>query len=109
MGSELKPCPFCGGGQNSHEDWCFILMCLVNEEQAIFGNKRLFTEDDLSNAWNTRAERTCKNIGNPYDGPPDYEQFGCSECGWKGSVDVNEFVDWNARYCPNCGARVVGD
>lgn len=53
-GGGLKPCPFCGGGQYSHEDWCFILMCLVNEEQAMFGNKRLFTEEDLANAWNRR-------------------------------------------------------
>lgn len=52
--SKLKKCPFCGGDQYSHEDWCFILMCLVNEEQATFGNKRLFTEEDLTNAWNRR-------------------------------------------------------
>lgn len=41
-------------------------------------------------AWNTRAERTCKNRGG---------HMGCSECGW--------YLNENARYCDGCGAKVV--
>lgn len=99
----LKPCPFCGGGQYSHEDWCFILMCMVNEEQAMFGNKRLFTEEDLANAWNRRAERTCRIVPHGHlftlsDGTELYES-ACSECGaYLGDED---------NYCSICGAKVI--
>lgn len=48
-------------------------------------------------AWNRRAERTCRNLN-----PPSCRDFECSECG-----ESSEFTPgFMPNYCPNCGARV---
>lgn len=58
----------------------------------------------IAKQWNTRAERTCQNVGYYIDST----RFKCSECGYNGwtkwAKDGNDRVP---NYCPNCGARVV--
>ena len=102
--SNLKPCPFCGGeaqttlrniGDSGEDFWsvecfdpeCGCDFCLYT------------TEAEAIEAWNTRAERTCKRVL--------FEPTGvlvCSECGagMPKQLDKHCYL----HYCPNCGARV---
>ena len=101
----LKPCPFCGasaevceGGINGrmrvygfveHKDGCFFLADgLPTKYQHIMESE--------FDTWNTRAERTCKLTLDGTDG-----NFGCSEC--------LENIPPLSNFCPNCGAKVVGE
>lgn len=98
MSEELLPCPFCGGeahisaSSDGYGVECWNRRCIdIQLEQ-------IPTEAEAIEAWNTRAERTCRNTW-------DIEltgrlRFKCSECGAV-SLDVTP------RYCPACGARVV--
>lgn len=104
MSEELKPCPFCGGEAEItkwHEG--YFVEC---REQSCGGTIGAYkTEEETIEAWNTRAERTCRNITRHR-----YYGFECSECKWSAyepndyGNDVN-FDDFN--YCPSCGAKVV--
>lgn len=94
--TELKHCPFCGGepyyyapGPAEHHIEC--VQChaetdgWMEKEQAI-------------EAWNTRAERTCRII--------EHEELPypvCSECG---AIQPD---DYTVYYCWSCGAKVVGE
>lgn len=112
--SELLPCPFCGGeaevceggingkmrvyGLVEHKDGCFFLADgLPTKYQHIM-------ERDFA-AWNTRAERTCRDEGGIGSKFP--AAFVCSECGWCSTVFA--FGKDMPCYCPNCGAKVVGE
>ena len=60
--------------------------------------------EDLIERWNTRAERTCKQI---YPNDSDFRKnpvARCSEC-------MRPLVKYEsgelANFCPSCGARVV--
>ena len=109
MTDELKPCPFCGGeahisaSSDGYGVECWNRRCIDMQMD------ELPTEAEAIDAWNTRAERTCRDTGG-------YLMFRCSECGCSVEVDdfdsgePNIFVDGIAatpRYCPNCGAKVV--
>ena len=103
--NELKPCPFCGGEVTAIETHpgrgelycgkCDLVMCGDNAK----------TPEELTQAWNTRAERTCTPvdyIGEYYShivGESD-EYYGafcvCSEC--------EKYVPM-INYCPECGAK----
>lgn len=51
-------------------------------------------------AWNTRAERTCENVDKfASDG-----FFICGNCGFGDNA-----IELTPNYCPNCGAKVVGE
>lgn len=100
--TELKPCPFCGGEDldvhvgvsvgRRHE--CVTITC--NDcVGSIYGG----TEERAIEAWNTRAERTCHNLRQH-----GYNYLECSLCGEK-SYQGDKVFD----YCPNCGAKVVGE
>lgn len=58
------------------------------------------SEDEAVEAWNRRAERTCRVVSAKECGGVGYAP-GCSECGWQMAGSM-----WH-NYCPNCGARVV--
>lgn len=95
--SELKPCPFCGGeaeltGFDAPEFWVWCPNCKASTDAHT-------CKGGAIDAWNTRAERTCKREkhGTKMDGSP---KLRCSLCGY-GIGDKR----WN--YCPNCGARVT--
>ena len=105
MTDELKPCPFCGvtfeiwcdkyrtWAIAKHKPWCFFPN-MHNHE---------IPEQDFD-AWNTRAERTCRNLDKHYD-----IMFKCSECGhWESQdFDGEKMLPQTWNYCPNCGAKVV--
>ena len=104
--SELLPCPFCGGEAEIRGDGALFVQC--SECGTRYGDRYHTTEAEAIAAWNTRAERTCRNIS-PKLGN---NEFTCEECcarvyGAKGQwFDANwNYHDFN--YCPNCGAKVV--
>lgn len=100
--SELLSCPFCGGeahisaSSDGYGVGCWSRRCIDMQMEQIP------TEAEAVEAWNTRAERTCKNEWAKFDG------FRCSKC-WTEitSIETNYSVPMFVRYCPNCGARVT--
>lgn len=107
MTSELKPCPFCGGEALIRVDLCrvasgsdhiYIVGCRGFECRGSAVTGPLYeTKAEAVEAWNTRAERTCRNVGHEHG----YKRvFVCSEC-------EGENYDGTPNYCPECGAKVV--
>lgn len=101
----LEPCPFCGGEANTlHRphviDWRYSVGCNDDECRGFIGLSWLYkTEAEAIEAWNTRHERTCHKVI-----PDEMEGYVfCSECG----AEIGEYGYPN--YCPNCGAKVVGE
>lgn len=141
--SELKICPFCGGEfRVTAYDEEFYRLVLgadyeCNKDYLIEHVDRpaaakakcplematYSTEAEAIDAWNTRAERTCRNLAMPEDAGDS--PFHCSECGARsfygdGTFHIGESFTlngslvladaWHAwRYCPNCGAKVEGE
>lgn len=91
MTNELKHCPFCGG-KKKHDDNCYI--ALLAERVSFWSTD----ERELTEAWNTRYERTCTMIE-----AKGLFEWRCSEC--------NEYNDLPTipNFCPECGAKVVGE
>lgn len=94
--SDLKPCPFCGGkaemltAESMNGGYLFGIMCNDCRSRGDVYD----TEAEAIAAWNSRAERTCEYVGDEINGR-------CSECqGW---------LDQGFAYCPNCGAKAVGE
>ncbi len=113
--TELKPCPFCGSGwlyetmRNGYCDetptmFCNSCKAVVTweqvEDEGVNDETRAFVREH----WNTRAERTCENVGYYIDGT----RFKCSNCGYNGWTNwAKDGHDRVPNYCPNCGARVT--
>lgn len=132
--SELKPCPFCGGEVSIEtyenpmpytndtgktlwrdEPEGYVIECKnhkwSNSKHPLAGDLALYSWDTseesksaLIEAWNTRAERTCKQI---YPNDSDFRKnpvARCSEC-------MRPLVKYEsgelANFCHFCGARVV--
>lgn len=94
--TELKPCPFCGGEAAvwrsertlKHQIVCTGCLASTGQFESI---------DDAAEAWNRRAERTCRKV-------PGRMKYGrrmpaCSECG-------QSLGDARWAYCLRCGARI---
>lgn len=105
---ELKPCPFCGGDADEYEGdygngiYCMMCGAMVGEPIHLeYRTTKRVSIDEAIDAWNTRAERTCRREkhGTKMDGSP---KLRCSLCGY-GIGDKR----WS--YCPNCGAKVVSE
>lgn len=119
--SELLPCPFCGGeaemltAESMHGGYMFGIMCndcrsrgdvYDTEAEAIaawnsradyHGYEQAAIEAwESIKAWNSRAERTCKQSR--------LFNLVWSECS-------SESYEWHGNelpsYCPNCGRRCI--
>ena len=117
MASKLLPCPFCGGeasmesGRYQLDDVMYSFAHVECLSCGACGSG--FTEEEkpvkslealAADAWNRRAERTCRmEYNEEWSGDELYptECYNCSECHHMTS-------DGMPSYCPNCGARVEG-
>lgn len=110
---DLLPCPFCGGEAlnvewvTSHDErgWavaCKNPECLMNQ-----GARILRTEAEAAEAWNRRAERTCRAICDGDDSGHEFagESWHCSNCGH----EMDEYEAKCGAYCIKCGAKVVSE
>lgn len=133
--SELLPCPFCGGEAKSfeHGDVGFVVQCRrcgiwnagyspawshITEDEF----HGFISEAEAIEAWNTRAddyrqaaeywrrmyeeafaERTCK-VEVRESAWGGYTRH-CGNCGADLDCDTRN----RQNYCPNCGAKVVGE
>lgn len=59
----------------------------------------------IGDAGFSERERTCHMIPEPYPHNCETPAWKCSVCGY----EFDEYMQQTARYCPNCGAKVVGD
>lgn len=109
----LKPCPFCGGEADEYEGeygngiYCMECGAMVGEPIHLgFNVAERVSYEQAVDAWNTRAERTCKTVNvNGYA-----FRFECSLCGYVAIVHNCEVrLDELPNYCPNCGAKVVSE
>lgn len=107
---DLKPCPFCGGGNINAVDGgggVFSVKSYVECKDChafIFGE----TYEKAITAWNTRAERTERTCSNSNTEKPYSIFFRCSYCGYpnKSAIDA-QILAADVNYCQNCGAKVV--
>lgn len=123
----LLPCPFCGGDAIAFSEdagWdhtgtnVYRAYCGCHNEECAIGVELFHSGYDLCDerddgdttcsglmdkaieAWNRRAERTC------HDEAESQQSFLCSECGWFWNDQEDEL---GFSYCPNCGAKVLGE
>lgn len=131
--TDLLPCPFCGGEVRivlfKDEFDCYWWAVARGADDETACHCRVFMECDsrwqvnegnepedyplasalkrwLIEKWNTRAERTCRNLDKHHN-----IMFKCSECGhWEcQDFDGDKILPQTWNYCPNCGSRVVNN
>lgn len=107
--TELLSCPFCGGEAFVRIDITLNPMqsryrvgCDKNSNcHGWYGHSRYYsTEAEAIAAWNSRAERTCKNV----DEYANQGFFICGNCGFG-----KDGIEMITNYCPNCGRKVMSE
>lgn len=104
MTDKLLNCPFCGG--EAHYDrgrltGISAVVCPCSSH-VFFGAEK--DRDATITAWNTRAERTCRMERTEIHLLPDVRlPFVRLDCGHEA------IAQHEVRYCPTCGAKVVGE
>lgn len=109
----LKPCPFCGGEAKMHAAFANGIASRVGAyvecgscgtwSKTHWGDG---AQEKAAEAWNRRAERTCRIEVDVEEvetdlGMIEVREYWCSECYGRMADDDD--------YCPNCGAKVVGE
>lgn len=112
METKLLPCPFCGG-EAELDEYCGRYVVFCKSEKCSWRD----TEAEAIEAWNTRAERTCKVRGEwrAISQTQEARDRVC-ECGHEFGVDRRDHFPFELErlcempnFCPNCGAKVVGE
>lgn len=119
--SDLKPCPFCGGddvnmGVRPHfregkgNGWTVLCAdCGGSIGYIERPDGHFYAEYDTKSeaiaAWNSRAERTCKQEERGWGTEGDHARVWLT-CGHDCMVPTVQDLP---NYCPNCGAKVVGE
>lgn len=114
MKNDLKPCPFCGGEAAFHEHERVGVECI----ECGAGFACVYRDrDEAAEEWNRRVERTCRMVSafdtDELDGiqenisfsPEDTLAYRCERCGFDFRYERGLYPS----YCPNCGAKVVGN
>ena len=108
----LLPCPHCGGEAEARDGSSTTPYIRCKSCGCRTGSSR--DMDRLKEAWNRRAERTCRPEVCD-DGAGAWGVY-CSGCGYRfagphGNREVPEHMatrrDIMPRYCPSCGARII--
>ena len=106
--TELLPCPFCGGEAVTvlRYGYWFATCHDCCARTGSYRDKGAATE-----AWNTRAERTCdiECFDDGVDEGLDGEWFSYSPPMWYLSCGHTAQGTEKPNYCQNCGAKVVGE
>ena len=100
--SELLPCPFCGGEAHTYKNNLWHVAC-ENAHNSCVTMSAFITEAEAIAAWNSRAERTCKQEERGWGTEGDHARVWLT-CGHDCMVPTVQDLP---NYCPICGARVV--
>lgn len=103
--NKLELCPFCGGEAHTYRTIA-QRYCAICNKPFCASVGPFDTEAEAIAAWNTRAERTCRSTTDD-----SAWCFVCSECGKSFPRNKLHLAHNHGEinYCPNCGAKVVGE
>ena len=103
MSEKLLPCPFCGGEAHVYKNNLWHVAC-ERAHNGCVTMSAFVTEAEAIEAWNSRAERTCKQEERGWGTEGDHARVWLT-CGHDCMVPTVQDLP---NYCPNCGAKIIG-